>query len=164
MNSCINSNISSSNNDFLFKINRRNSSNCDFCDKFPESIIHIFCECDFVRPIWEELFKIIKDKYDIDFSASNFDKIFGVFGDKLLTYLFLCLKYHIYSCKFLNKRPTFSGFEIFVKNNREYEYIIAKKAGQTFFSFKKMEIWAAGQMYIISFVIYIISVVSLFFF
>ena len=46
-----------------------------FYDKFPESVIHIFCECDFVRPIWEELFKIIKDKYDIDFSASNFDKI-----------------------------------------------------------------------------------------
>ena len=46
-------------NDFLFKINRRNSPNCNFCDKFPESIIHIFCECDFVRPIWEELFKII---------------------------------------------------------------------------------------------------------
>ena len=29
-------------NDFLFKINRKNSPNCDFCDKFPESIIHIF--------------------------------------------------------------------------------------------------------------------------
>ena len=67
-------------NDFLFKINRRNSPNCDFCDKFPESVIHIFCECDFVRPVWEELFKVIKDNYDIDFSASNFDKIFGVFG------------------------------------------------------------------------------------
>ena len=54
-------------NDFLFKINRRNSPNCDFCDKSPESVIHIFCECDFVRPVWEELFKIIKDNYDIDF-------------------------------------------------------------------------------------------------
>ena len=31
---------------------------------------------DFVRPIWEELFKIIKDKQDVDFTASNFDKIF----------------------------------------------------------------------------------------
>ena len=64
---------------FLFKINRKNSPNCDFCDKFPESIIHIFCECDFVRPIWDELLKIIKDKYDVDFTVSNFDKIFGVF-------------------------------------------------------------------------------------
>ena len=38
-------------NDFLFKINRKNSPDCDFCDKFPECIIHIFCECDFVRSI-----------------------------------------------------------------------------------------------------------------
>ena len=118
---------------FLIKIYRRNSPNCDFCDKFPESVIHIFCECDFVRPFWEELFKIIKDRYDIDFSASNFDKIFGVFGDKFLTYLFLCLKYHIYSCKFQNKRPTFSGFKIFVKNNRECEYIIARKRDNSLF-------------------------------
>ena len=75
-----------------------------------------------LRPIWEELFKIIKDKYDIDSTALDFDKIFGViFGDKFLTYLFLCLKYHIYSCKFQNKRPTFCGFKIFFKNNRECE-------------------------------------------
>ena len=40
----------------------------------------------FVRPIWEELFKIIKDKHDVDFTASNFEKTFGVFGDKFLTY------------------------------------------------------------------------------
>ena len=103
----------------------------DFCDKFPESIIHIFifCECEFVRPIWEELFKMIKDKHDVDFTASYFDKILGVFGEKFLTYLFLCPKYHIYSCKFQNKRPTFSGFKIFFKNNRECEYVrpIAKK-------------------------------------
>ena len=71
----------------------------------PESIVHIVCECDFVRPIWEKLFKIIKDKYDTDFTALNFDKIVGVFEDKFLNYLFLCLKCHIYSCKFQNERP-----------------------------------------------------------
>ena len=124
-------------NDFLFKINRKDSPNCAFCDEVPESIIHIFCECDFVRPIWEELLKIIKDKHDIDFSASNFDKIFGVLNDKFLTYLFLCLKYHIYSCKFQNKSPSFSGFKIFVKNNRECEYAIAKKRGKLSLHFKK---------------------------
>ena len=31
-------------NDFLFKINRKDSSLCDFCNKFPETITHIFCE------------------------------------------------------------------------------------------------------------------------
>ena len=46
---------------------------------FPESIIDIFCECDFVRRIWEELFKIIKDKHDVHFTASNCDEIFEGF-------------------------------------------------------------------------------------
>ena len=29
-------------NDFLFKINRKNSPNCAFCDKVPETTSHIF--------------------------------------------------------------------------------------------------------------------------
>ena len=33
-------------NDFLFKIKRKDYPNCCFCDKYPESIFHIFCECD----------------------------------------------------------------------------------------------------------------------
>ena len=78
--------------DFLFKINRQNCPNSDFCDKYPESVTHIFCDCD---PVWDELFKIIKGNYDIDFTASNFDTIFGAFGDNFLTYLFLCLKSHL---------------------------------------------------------------------
>ena len=28
--------------EFLFKINRKNPSNCDFCDRLPESIIQFF--------------------------------------------------------------------------------------------------------------------------
>ena len=40
--------------DFLFKINRKNSPNSDFCDKYPESVTHIFCDCDLV---WDELFQ-----------------------------------------------------------------------------------------------------------
>ena len=73
-----------------------NSTNCDFCDKFPESFAHVFClfsfvfsvmfcfcDCEFVRPIWDELIKIIKEKHNIDFTASNFDKKFGF----LVTYV-----------------------------------------------------------------------------
>ena len=48
-----------------------------------------------------------------------------------------------------NKRPTFSGFKILVKNNRACEYAIAKKkkAGQIFFSFSKMEVWAVVYLF-----------------
>ena len=124
-------------NDFLFKINRKDSPNCDFCNKFPESIVHVFCECDYVIPIWDELVKIIQDKHDINFSISNFDKIFGVFPDKFITYLFLCAKYHIYSCKFQNKKPNFVSFKVFVKGNRETEHFIARKKDKLSAHYKK---------------------------
>ena len=38
--------------------NLKNSPNGDFCGKFPESITHVFSECEVVRPIWNELFMI----------------------------------------------------------------------------------------------------------
>ena len=124
-------------NDFLFKINRKDSPICDLCKKFPESIIHVFCECECVDPIWKNLVKIIQDKHDIDFSITNFDKIFGIYKDDFLTYIFLCVKYHIYVCKFQNKKPNFTSLKVFIKGNRDTEYLIAKKRGKLSAHFKK---------------------------
>ena len=49
----------------IFVINSQNVS----CTYF----VNVTLSC---RPIWEELFKIIKDKHDIDFTTLNFDKAF----------------------------------------------------------------------------------------
>ena len=73
---------------FFCNINRKDSAICDFCKTFPESIIHVFRECEYVGPIWEKLVKIIQDKHDIDFSITNFDKIVGIYGENFLTYIF----------------------------------------------------------------------------
>ena len=124
-------------NDFLFKINRKDSDCCDFCKNFPETIIHVFCKCDYVKPIWDDLIKIIKDKHDINFSISNFEKMFGVFKDNFITHLFLCVKYYIYVCKFRGTKPTFIGYITYIKSNRETEYYIAKKRGKLSNHFKK---------------------------
>ena len=49
-----------------------------------------FCECDFATPIWEDLFKIIKQKHDVEFTASNFDKIFqGFWSDVSDLFIFV---------------------------------------------------------------------------
>ena len=124
-------------NDFLFKIKRKDSPLCDFCKQFPESIIHVFCDCELVKPIWEDLVNVIQDKHDINFSISNFDKMFGVFKDKFLSYLFLCLKYYIYICKFQNKKPNVISCKTFIKTKRHSEYLIAKKKGKLSAHFKK---------------------------
>ena len=41
--------------DFLFKIKRIDSPVCCFGQKVPETIIHIFCKCDLVKPVWQEI-------------------------------------------------------------------------------------------------------------
>ena len=124
-------------NDFLFKINRKDSPNCIFCNNHPETIIHFFCECEVAKSLWKDLINIIKSKEDIDFSVSAFEKVFGIQDDKFLTYLFLCLKYYLYICKFQNKIPNFAHFLNFLKQNRETEYFIAKRHDKLTIHFKK---------------------------
>ena len=41
-------------NQFLHRIGRTDSSNCYFCTNLPETILHLFCECENVSPLKDE--------------------------------------------------------------------------------------------------------------
>ena len=56
-------------------------------------MIPVFCECEVVNPLLNDMVKIINHKEDVNFSVSNFDKMFGIQDDKFLTFLFLIIKY-----------------------------------------------------------------------
>ena len=122
---------------FLFRIKRKESPNCVYCNNFTETITHFFCDCDIVKPIWKDLVELIRDKHDSSFTISSFDKIFGFQDDKFLTYLFLCMKYYLYVYKFQSKRPNFTNLIVFIKNKRDTEYYIAKKHDKLSLHFKK---------------------------
>ena len=79
---------------FLFRIKRKKSPNCVFCNNFPETITNFFCDCDIVKPIWKDLVELIRGKHDSNFTISSFEKIFGIQDDKFMSYLFLCMKYY----------------------------------------------------------------------
>ena len=49
-------------------------------------MIHVFCECEVVIPLLNDMVKIINHKEDVNFSVSNFDKMFGIQDDKFLTF------------------------------------------------------------------------------
>ena len=53
--------------------------------------------------------------------------MFGFPSDIFLTFLFLLLKYFIYSCKFKGIMPAYIAFKSFVKTQKETEYFLAKK-------------------------------------
>ena len=83
-------------NYFLFKIKRKDSPNCAFCNTTPETYIHLFVECPVVKPVWEKTIKVIVEKTKQAWNPTVFEKMFGFDNDKFLTYLFLLLKYYIY--------------------------------------------------------------------
>ena len=102
-------------------------------------MVHLFCDCEKVSPIWLDLLDTISHK-SANFAVqnvSNFEKIFGFCEDKFVSYLFLLLKYHIYVSKFNNNVPNFAVFKSFVKKQKETEYLLAKKRNKLHIHFKK---------------------------
>ena len=79
--------------DFLFKINRTDSPDCSLCHKKPETIIHIFSECDLVTPLWQEINTIFDIQND-NIVSDNFSK-YLVFREIhfLLIYFFVLNKH-----------------------------------------------------------------------
>ena len=124
-------------NAFLFKIKRKDSPNCSFCEKEPETTVHVFCECSVVKRLWNELLLSINQKQPLNITISSFEKIFGIQDDKFLTFIFLALKYYIHCCKFSSKIPNFVEFRARLKGIKDTEYYIAKKNNKLPLHFKK---------------------------
>ena len=144
-------------NDFLFKIKRKDSPNCSFCNIAPETYKHIFIECPVVKPIWDEVIKVIIQKINKPLNVSTFEKMFGFDDDKFLTYLFLLLKYYIYICKFQNKPPNFEGYKAYIASNKDLEYCIARKNNKLQIHFQKwrFKIWILYYAIAINFIFHL---------
>ena len=103
-------------NKFLHKIGRADNPNCYFCSNLPESLVHLFCECDKVSPLWDELCFLINNISGETFNFSNFDKMFGITDisehDNCINFLFLCMKFYLHRCKFQQTSPNLMHFWI----------------------------------------------------
>ena len=100
-------------------------------------MVHVFCECEKVTPIWNELQDLINDKLQTDYNFDKFELMFGVTSDKFLSFLFLCCKFYIYRCRFQEVIPNFSAFKKIILVKRKVEYDIAYKKGKLSSYFKK---------------------------
>ena len=129
-------------NRFLHKIGRNDSPLCHFCKLKEETLIHLFCECDVVTPLWDNMSDFIQSKTGEDFQFSNYQKMFGLdFEDSehknAINFLILCLKFFIHRCKFQNVNPSFQAYKNFVKVKFNIEYKIAENKGKLSKHFKK---------------------------
>ena len=129
-------------NQFLHRIGRSDSPNCCFCNNLPETILHLFCECEKVPPpfgmnyvFWLIIFlgnpllsQILKKTIGVTELSEH---------DNCINFLFLCLKFYLHRCKFQQTNPNFVAFSNLVKIKRNTEYKIAESKGKLRQHFKK---------------------------
>jgi len=128
-------------NKFLHKIGRSDSPSCFFCKSEDESLLHLFCECDKIKCLWDDLVIFIENKTDEQFTLTNFNKMFGLDSmdtkhSTTINFLLLCLKFYIHRCKFQQIDPNFNAFIKLAKIKFKIEYKIAEKNGKLSKPFK----------------------------
>lgn len=78
------------------------SSNCTFCHKKPETILHLFVECHHVQKIWQALKKWLNNFHKIKVVWTPSVIIFSNYkgkSAKLVNTLLLIFKFYIYKTK-----------------------------------------------------------------
>ena len=122
-------------NKFLAKIGRSDSPFCHFCKKVDETLLHMFCECEKISPLWDDLVSFIEYKTGDSFDLSNYKKMFGLEVEdsehyNAINFLFLYFKFYIHRCKFQNKPPSFQAYKNLIKIKINSEYKIAESKGK----------------------------------
>jgi len=129
-------------NKFLHKIGRTDTPLCYFCKKSDESFIHLFCRCDKIVPLWDNLSTFIEGKCGENIIFSNLQKMFGIDTmssehNVCINFMVLYLKFYIYRCKFQQCIPNFEAFLNLIRLKLKTEYNIAEKRGNLGKHFKK---------------------------
>ena len=99
------------------KCDNKQNINCSFCDKYPESIEHLFWNCQLIKTFWSNVNSVINKtcKYIHNF---KFYKILVLLradtqteGDSVCDFIILLGKQYIYSCKVKNWKQIQACFQ-----------------------------------------------------
>ena len=80
---------------------------------------------------------MLNNKLHAEYQFDNFEFMFGVANDMLLSFLFLCCKYYIYRCRFREEFLNFTALKNCILTKRKVEYWIASRKGKLSRHFKK---------------------------
>jgi len=119
------------NNSFLFKCKIASSSLCDFCHSNPDSLQHMFWECQYIQIFWTAFTSQILEPLNITKNV-NFQNIVwcNILEDSetnswIVNYLILLAKYFIFRSKCLIQIPVIAVFHTYVKDRMMVEDVIA---------------------------------------
>lgn len=115
-------------NSFLKKIKIRNTDNCSFCGNPPETITHLFIDCQYTKDFYHALYaKLTNCNSNIKTDWSKTDILFGNDKfDKVLNRIILYSKKFIYNQRCHSITPSINNFCTVLKKEYELEKYIAK--------------------------------------
>ena len=112
-------------NYYLKKVKIKDADLCDHCGRAVETSIHLFWECEYAQSIWRDLRNWLATIYDIGPLLNARNILLGAkipTHHRLLNHIFLLAKWHIYSSKYQNIKPSFNHLQRVIMQH----YIIEK--------------------------------------
>ena len=111
----------------LSKWKKEVSVYCSFCHHKPETVVHLLCECDVVKPLWRNLKATIKHFWEEEIELNQYNIVLNNFesqNEAIINLLVVTLKQYIYASRCLQETPTFSKFMTKVSNWYQVEKCI----------------------------------------
>ena len=118
----------------LLKWKMKDNSNCSFCGKEPETLVHLFTQCQKVVELWEELISYIRNRYNItihlDPKGIILNQLQSISKTHIANFMCLITKQYIYRQRCLNKELQFRALKAQIQSIEQVEKYIAVKNGK----------------------------------
>ncbi|XP_077863933.1 uncharacterized protein LOC144348547 [Saccoglossus kowalevskii] len=101
---------------------------CTFCQKEDETLVHLFCECSYVKFFWENFFMLWGNKLKMQHRPKQWQIILGdPEVSCLVNFLILLGKRFVYISKCKQNKPDFIDFKRYVQSIQNIELAIADR-------------------------------------
>ena len=119
-------------NHILTKMGILQNSECTFCKKETETLIHLFWNCDLTKVFWDKVLRWLSNitEVDIEFKPEEI-LIYCPLKDPVpYDFIFTIAKQHIYYCRAKTQIPSLFDFISHINNILKIEYNIAMRRGR----------------------------------
>ena len=130
-------------NEYLYKIKKQENSLCSICKHFPETILHLFTECDKVKQFWSSLELVVKMKLNLCLKTDPPSIIFGNINprksDHFSNIIYLTAKMYIFKNSRSNVKIIVDDFIKYLgRIYTEYECVAKLESKHTTF----LKVWS----------------------
>ena len=110
---------------FLHQIRKVEDNLCSYCKREPETILHLFVECDKVKEFWQSLRIWLMQNVNISINLDKKGILFSYQGKCILkNYIMVVAKHYIYKNKFSAKQLNINSFISMLKVNSNVKGIL----------------------------------------